>query len=183
MRWDWIVTIGVLLLAVVAYALSWRAARERLARRVIRSTFDARAEELMVAPVHTMEGARTAAEAAALMLEKRIGCLPIVDEAGRLIGMLTESDLSGTRPIVLARAMTPPPEDLREPARTHPVRDLMTTPAITAAPDEPAGALAERMIAHEIHHLPVVDGAGRPVGMVTRHDLLRLLAPGVGGLG
>lgn len=176
MRWDWIVTIGVLLLAIGVYALSWRAARERLAREVLRSTFDARAGELMSSPVHTMEGDRTAAEAAALMLEKRIGCLPIVDDDGRLIGILTESDLSGTRPIILARAVTTPPSDVREPARNQPLRNVMTSPVATARPDEGAGTLAERMIARDIHHLPVVDADRRPVGMVTRHELLQILA-------
>jgi len=177
MRWDWIVTIGVLLLMIGVYALSWRAARERLAREVLRSTFDAPADELMTSPVHTMGGDRTASEAAALMLEKRIGCLPVVDGDGRLIGILTESDLSGTRPVILARAASAAPGDIREPARNQPLRDIMTTPVATARPDEGAGAVAERMIARDIHHLPVVDADRRPVGMMTRHDLLQLLTP------
>jgi arabinose-5-phosphate isomerase len=95
-----------------------------------------------------------------LMTEKRFGCLGIVDATGRLIGIVTDGDLR--------RAMGP---DLLS-RRTI---DVMTTAPRTIAPDALAGEALHAMNAHErpITTLFVVDAAGRPLGILHIHDLLR----------
>lgn len=50
------------------------------------------AKDLMTTPVLTIAPAATIREAAGLMLEKQVGCLPVVDDGGNLVGILTESD-------------------------------------------------------------------------------------------
>jgi CBS domain-containing protein len=53
------------------------------------------------------------------------------------------------------------------------VGDWMTAQPITVAPEEPLRVARERMSAHRIRHLPVVDGSGHLVGVITQRDLLR----------
>lgn len=57
------------------------------------------------------------------------------------------------------------------------VRDIMTPHAHTVAPDRTLGEVAQLMIEHDIHAVPVVDDAGSLVGMVTHRELLRYLLP------
>lgn len=95
-----------------------------------------------------------------LMTEKRFGCLGVIDASGRLIGIVTDGDLR--------RAMGP--ELLARRAR-----DVMTRSPQTIGPDAfAAEALhAMNMRARPITALFVVDDAGRPVGILHIHDLLR----------
>lgn len=51
-------------------------------------------------------------------------------------------------------------------------RDIMTSPALS----DPIDRVLEVMLSEEIKHVPVLDEGGRPVGMIARHDLLKMLA-------
>jgi len=57
------------------------------------------------------------------------------------------------------------------------VRDVMTARPVTVGPERTLGQLAEMMIEHDIHAVPVVDDAGSLIGMVTHRELLRHLLP------
>jgi CBS-domain-containing membrane protein len=59
-------------------------------------------------------------------------------------------------------------------ARSWRVKDVMSTPVISAAPTATASQLAELLQAHDIKHLPVVEN-GRLAGMISRRDLMRAL--------
>ena len=98
------------------------------------------------------------AEALVMMTEKSFGCLGVVDEAGRLVGILTDGDLR--------RSMRP---DLLDCT----LADIMTSGPRTIAPDELASAALNLLNAAKITALFVVDD-GKPVGIVHIHDLLRL---------
>ena len=52
------------------------------------------------------------------------------------------------------------------------VRDLMTRALVTVHPEDTLLRARELMLAHRVHHLPVVDGESRFVGLLTQHDLL-----------
>ena len=115
---------------------------------------------------------------ARLLAAYSISGIPVLGPTGRVIGMVTESDL----PAKESRATGALPE--RTPAHRAPnlepdkarallAIDLMSTPAITAAPHELAATAAARMERHGIRRLPVVDEAGRLLGIVARRDLLR----------
>jgi arabinose-5-phosphate isomerase len=95
-----------------------------------------------------------------LMTEKRFGCLGITDAGGRLAGVITDGDLR--------RAMGP---DLL----VRPAGEVMTTSPRTIGPEALAAAALHLMNARErpITTLFVVDSAGRPVGILHVHDLLR----------
>ncbi|HXW24502.1 MAG TPA: KpsF/GutQ family sugar-phosphate isomerase [Xanthobacteraceae bacterium] len=97
------------------------------------------------------------AEAIVEMSSKSLGCVGIIDAAGRLVGIITDGDLR--------RHMRPDLLDAR-------VDDIMTRRPKTVRPDQLASEALELLNASNITALMVVD-AGRPVGIVHFHDLLR----------
>ena len=102
----------------------------------------------------------TLREAARLMAENNVGSVLIVADGGRLEGIFTERDL--TRKV--AEHVDLDKEKLE---------DHMTRNPITARPSESLASAAHKMIAHGIRHLPVVDEAGRLIGVVSIRDVLR----------
>ena len=92
------------------------------------------------------------------MTQKSLGCLGIVDEAGKLIGILTDGDLR--------RHMS---RDLIDQL----VADVMTTTPRTITSDTLASEALENLNSSKITALFVVDDDNRPVGLVHVHDLLR----------
>jgi CBS domain-containing protein len=119
-------------------------------------------------------------EVARLLGAHRISGLPVVDE-GRVIGVLSETDL------MLRQARDPHPavpsagwlrrltrrgrvEHEKSSART--AGGLMTSPAVTVRADDTVREAARTMARHGVERLPVLDDAGRLVGIVTRSDLL-----------
>ena len=96
-------------------------------------------------------------EALVTMTEKSFGCLGVVDKAGKLIGVITDGDLR---------------RHMGGNLLTASAADIMTKRPKTASPDMLAAAAIEMMNATKITALFVVE-AGKPVGIVHVHDLLR----------
>ena len=145
------------------------------------------ASEIMTSPVVTITGGKLVSEAAAQMIEKNIGSLAVVDADGQFIGLLSESRylpeesaLPYLRQSVLRilGSELGDPENIEEvihDTRNTPVGDAMQTDMKTIDPDTHLADVAKLMMSQGIHHLPVlVDG--KAVGMISRHDLLRLFA-------
>jgi len=124
---------------------------------------------------------------AKLLLEKGISAVPVVDENGAAIGIVSESDL--IRKEVYRRRpsriwwleMLAEGEDLAPEfidylkAGDRPVREVMTTPVVTVAENSSVQAIAETLQEHQIKRVPVLRN-GRVVGIVARADLIRALA-------
>lgn len=127
--------------------------------------------------------------ATATMSERRIHHLPVVDERGRPIGMLSDRDV---RSALIAPAIV---EYLSAAARrrlraidhdlaTLRVRDVMTWDVVTIEADAPVAQAAAVMFEGHVGSLPVVDRDGL-VGIITERDVLKALAgtlPAVRGL-
>jgi CBS domain-containing protein len=107
------------------------------------------------------------------------------DEIQKLYGMILESGFS-TFPVVhkkklagiISRRDLISSRRVRSAITQHnqaPVETVMTREVITIGPDEPISAAAERIVAHDVSLLPVIDGE-RLVGVVNRHDVLRALS-------
>ncbi|WP_034850396.1 CBS domain-containing protein [Inquilinus limosus] len=119
-----------------------------------------------------------------IMLGRGISGLPVVDEEGDLVGMITEGDLlrrveMGTerrRPDWLA-FFTGTDRLAREYVQSHSrnVADVMTRDVISVSEDAPLEEIVELMIGRRIKRVPVLRGT-KLVGIVTRANLLRLLA-------
>lgn len=110
----------------------------------------------------TVAADATAAEAAERMGETGVNSILVVDESGRLEGLLTGWDF-----VRLVRENDPHDETL--------VRECMTTAVVTASRDDSVDALAD-LADGEYSHLPVTDDDGVVVGMLSTTDLTEYLA-------
>ncbi|MBD0268412.1 CBS domain-containing protein [Pseudanabaena sp. FACHB-2040] len=128
-------------------------------------------------------------DAIQILAEKRFSGLPVVDEAGKLVGVLSETDLMWQE-----TGVEPPPYItlldsviyLKNPAKYNQelhkalgqtVQEVMTAEKIvTIAPDQPLREAAQLMHDRQIRRLPVVIAAGNLVGILTRGDIVREMA-------
>ena len=107
----------------------------------------------------TVTGSTTVLDASTLMVERGIGGVVVVDDEGRLAGIFTERDV--LRRVVAVRL---------DPAQT-PVRDVMTTPVLTVAPETVLEECQATMTERRIRHLPVLGPSGL-AGLVSSGDVL-----------
>ncbi|HVS34507.1 MAG TPA: CBS domain-containing protein [Gemmataceae bacterium] len=105
---------------------------------------------------------QTIGDAVRLMRDRRVGCL-LVCRDDRLVGVFTERDLLRR---VLAVGL---------PLSTH-VADCMTVDPVVVGPKEAIGVAVRRMEEGGYRHLPVVDEAGRPVGVLSVKRIIHYLA-------
>ncbi|MGC8634490.1 MAG: HPP family protein [Candidatus Limnocylindrales bacterium] len=123
--------------------------------------------ELMHGHPITIRADATLAEAARLLDEHRIHGLPVVDDEGALVGVLSQTDL------VRARAT----DHLWSSWPALAVRHLMTSPALTCRVDTPTQDAIGIMELNRVHRLVVVDEEGRrPVGIFSTTDVVHHLA-------
>jgi CBS domain-containing protein len=136
-----------------------------------------RAREIMSSPVVTIRPEASAKQAAALLAERGFTSLPVVADDGRLVGVVTEADLLRDRIGPDARALVHPDWPVPPPPQPPPatVAGLMTTELVTGTPSTDVAELAKRMLDEEIRLIPIVRD-GELVGVVTKTDLLRLIA-------
>ena len=112
-------------------------------------------------------------ELAATLRRYRVSALPVVDDAGTVIGVVSEADLLAKEaladPGVMAEVLHH--KDVRK-AEGLTAGDLMTRPAVTAAPEDPVEQAARMMHFMRVKRLPVVNSGGELVGIVSRADVL-----------
>lgn len=145
------------------------------------------ASEIMTSPVVTITVEKPVSEAAKIMLDKNLGSLVVVDEAGNYVGLISESKYLPEETVlpfmrrsvlrVLGSELGDPEniEEVIQSTRTTEVGEAMRTDAATVGPDTHLADVAKLLIKGPTHHLPVVED-GKPVGMISRHDLLTLFA-------
>ena len=112
-----------------------------------------------------------------LLTGKRISALPVIDEAGHVLGVVSETDLlrkieyqGDEEPRIFDG---PHRRDDRRRSQGHVAADLMSAPPIVTGADTSVAAAARTMHREGIKRLPVVDEHGRLIGIVTRGDLLK----------
>ena len=141
--------------------------------------------EIMSSPVKTLKGDKTLEQAAQLMLDSSIGGVPIVDNDGKLIGMVTESDFSAKEhAIPFSRVYAPQlfgkwmskegVEKAYEAARKITVDKIMSSPVVTVEKEDTVAEAVRKMLEYRIHRIVVAED-GIPVGILSRHDLLKLV--------
>jgi nucleotide-binding universal stress UspA family protein/predicted transcriptional regulator len=149
--------------------------------------WERRARELMVQPVAVAREETPLANVAEAMLKDRLGCIPIVDEHGHLVGIVTESDFLGSDPriplsayqvvrLFRERDSDEMIEQVYQDGRELTAGQIMSQPVVAVTEDEPVGSVAEVLLERGFNQVPVVR-EGVPVGIIARHDLLRLLIP------
>ncbi len=115
---------------------------------------------------------------AADLVKHRISAVPVVDQASRVIGVVSESDMLAKLALDMGNGRgvsgitgIQPWEQLQK-ARAVTAEELMTSPVFTASPEDTIEQAARIMYSHQVKRLPVVDAEGRLAGIVTRTDLL-----------
>ncbi|RLG78628.1 MAG: histidine kinase [Thermoprotei archaeon] len=124
-----------------------------------RRSFPLRVGDIMSTPPITARRDDSIEEMAKIMYDNLIGSVNIVDEEGKLEGIVTERD------IIYAVAKDKVGKGL-------PVYMIMTENPITTTPDTPVMEAVITMRESNIRHLPVIDREGRPVGMLSLRDVL-----------
>jgi len=144
-----------------------------------------RARDLMTTSVVTLSPDTPVREVARVLAGHGISGAPVVDAAGRLLGIVTEGDLirrlaaPEDRPRSwILDLFLPAPGQATHYARTHGrrARDVMTTDLVTVDEDAPVERVANLLEQRRVRRLPVVRD-GRLVGIVSRADLLRAVTP------
>ena len=135
-----------------------------------------RVDEVMTRDVLTVSPSTSLKAVAPLFAARRISGLPVVEE-GRLVGVLSESDIVAKETSGYENGAVPAAEErhLRRERAAETVAEAMTTEVVTIEPWESVWAAADRMIVNDVRRLPVVT-RGRLVGIVTRTDLIRAFA-------
>jgi CBS domain-containing protein len=139
----------------------------------------------MTRPPVVVGEATTLEEVARIMLAHSIGGVPVVDPQGKVVGIITESDFTGTEACIPFSIYRVPQlfrqwigsegiEQIYRAGRELTAREVMRAPVVTASEKEPVTGVVKRMIEHDISRVPIVRD-GVPVGIVARHDLLRLM--------
>ena len=144
------------------------------------------AKDIMTRDVITISPETEIAHAAKLLLENRINGVPVVNEAGELVGILCQSDLiiqqknipipslftllDGYIPLTSSKKIDREVEKIA----AKKAEDAMTANPVTISPDTEIEKVAAFMVEKNYHTLPVVDG-GKLVGIVGKEDVLRTL--------
>jgi CBS domain-containing protein len=138
--------------------------------------------DVMTTDVAAARPDMTLKDAAAVLLERGVSGMPVLDDGGEVVGVISEGD-------ILAKALPEPerggsalarllrradPDDQRR-LEARVVGDAMTAPAITIEAHWPVAEAAEQMHERKVNRLPVVE-QGRLVGLVSRADLVRAFA-------
>ena len=149
------------------------------------------ARDLMVQNVMTVTPDTTVAEIARVLTTYRLGSVPVVDDGGHLVGIVSESDLFLKEKGIPYSAVKLPERfqqwvdagrlaQIYEGARTHTAADVMTR-CVHALPEDAPLSYAVSLLAHEdVAQVPVVTSEGTVTGICHALDLLRWFADGLG---
>jgi CBS domain-containing membrane protein len=137
-----------------------------------------KASDLMTGEVHLVNREMSLVAAAALLAEKRISGAPVVDNDGKIVGVVSEKDFLREMGFVTTPSfMQVATHCLNDKScmisrlRNRIVGDIMSSPPVTGSPDMTIGEISQLFISRKINRLPVISAAGRPIGIVTRTDM------------
>jgi len=122
--------------------------------------------EIMTKNVKTCHQSDTLDVAARLMWECDIGAVPVIDDAGQVVGIVTDRD-------ACMAAYTQ-----CQPLHCLPATIAMTRHVVTCRPEDTDASVAKLMAKNKIRRIPVVDDAKRPIGMLSINDLAIAMAKG-----
>jgi CBS domain-containing protein len=147
------------------------------------------AAELMTPEPITVRAGAAVKEAVGMMVDRGVSALPVVDDDGRPVGVLSQTDIvihdrnkqaqavpdyytttnllsGGTR--LLARFSL----DSQDTTRVH---EIMTPTVFAVRPEDPVTRVVGDMVAFKIHRLFVIDKSGMLLGVISAFDVLRKL--------
>jgi CBS domain-containing protein len=125
-------------------------------------------KDVMTIRVVSVKRGTSFKEMAAALRENRVSAFPVIDDDGKVIGVVSEADMLARKVLstgMLHRGEQDKTEDLT-------AGDLMTHPAITVSPEDSVEVAARLMYSLQIKRLPVIDPSGRLAGIISRADVL-----------
>jgi CBS domain-containing membrane protein len=157
------------------YALALKHARQRLAAAVS-------VAEAMTRSVVAVRKDDDITTAVRLLSENRISGLPVIDDDGLVVGVVSEADILGAAGMetgftfkdIVRRLLGEPLAGHRKGDK---VGDIMSAPVITIHSGVDIGEAAKRLSEKRIKRLPVVDDDGRMIGIISRADIVRAAQP------
>ena len=135
--------------------------------------------DIMTTGVIAVRGDTSFKEMAAMLGSSRVSGFPVIDRAGKVLGVVSETDMlikeadRASHPEVFAGLRRS--RDLRKAAGVT-AAELMTSPPVTIGPEEPVQHAAFLMYDRAVERLPVVDEAGHLVGIVSRVDVISIFS-------
>lgn len=144
--------------------------------------FDLAVGDVMTRPAVTVGPTASLGEAVAALLDRPYRALPVVDEAGRLVGVVSNQDMTMrgglAARVELLQAMTPEARArllaTLDPTRT--VADVMSREPISVGEEQTLAEASRLMSERRLKRLPVLDRSGRLAGIISRADVLRAVA-------
>ena len=146
-------------------------------------------QDIMTRDLITVSPETDIIKTARLLLENHINGVPVIDETGKLVGILCQSDLVAQQKklpipsvfsfldgLINVSSMKQIKKQVEKIAATV-VAEAMTPNPITVQPDMGIEVVAALMVENHFHTIPVVD-EGKLVGIVGKEDILRTLLPG-----
>lgn len=135
--------------------------RQQPARGRWRDWHDTRAGDLMSRNVATVQPNETVQRAARLMRDEDCGALPVLDRQGRIIGMITDRDITVR---IVADGADP---------RYAQVQDCMTDDVFACHADDPIEGCIRTMKQHQVRRIPVINDRNQLLGIISQGDLAR----------
>jgi CBS domain-containing protein len=146
-----------------------------------------KARDIMTREVITVSPDTGIVEVARILLEKRVNGLPVVDEEGRLVGIICQSDLIAQQKkaplpsffnLLDSFILLTPNKVEKEVQKISAikVRDAMTKNPVSVSPEAGVEEVATLMLNKNVHTIPVVE-QGKLVGVLGKEDILRTLIP------
>ncbi len=141
------------------------------------------ARDIMTTDVVSVRPDTTVGDVAKTLMDRHISAAPVLDEAGKIVGMISEGDLlrrpeTGTlrHRSWWLRLLASPEEKAEEYVKTHGTRaaDVMSRVVVTVPPDTPVERIAQLLEQHGIKRVPVVED-DTVQGVVSRADVIRAL--------
>ncbi len=129
-------------------------------------------ENWMTKDVVTTTPETSMMKASKVMKEKGISRLPVVDEKGVLVGIVSDRDVKDASP---SKATTLDMHELYYLLSEIKIRDIMTKKVVTIKTGETVDTAAAIMLEHKIGGMPVVDAGSKVVGIVTDSDIFKVL--------
>ena len=130
-----------------------------------------RVSQLMQGDLETISPSTPLSELYLVLADSRLSALPVVNDDGHLVGVVSKTDILGFEEDA---GSTQARETLYQATLAQ---DLMTSPALTIAPEATVRDAAQQMLSTGVHRLFVTAG-NRPVGVISSTDILQAVAAG-----
>jgi CBS domain-containing membrane protein len=150
-----------------------------------RLTASVKARDIMAREVVTVRPEALLSEVAEAMGRAGVSGVPVVDTAGKVLGVISEKDFLGRMGVKNPKNFMSVVAECLEvkkcvalPMRSQTAADIMSAPAVTVLEDATLGAISQILVERGINRVPVVRQDGVLVGLVSRADIVKASMPG-----